>query len=106
MRTAQNLNSGILPTGSISSIVSRFAAASRKWNGMKQFPGGLAVGHPRCQHDRPPARGHPDASITDLRADLAPGQRAQPSSVHVRIPEPSSMLLRQRVGMIGALPRT
>jgi hypothetical protein len=39
IRIAQNLNSGILPVGSISSIVSRFAAASRKWNGMKQFPG-------------------------------------------------------------------
>ena len=38
-RTAQNLNSGIFPTGSISSIVSRFAAASRKWNGMKHEPG-------------------------------------------------------------------
>src|SRR5215469_12330636 len=38
IRTAQNLNSGILPQGSISSIVSRFAAASRKWNGMKQLP--------------------------------------------------------------------
>ena len=37
--TAQNLNSGILPNGSISSIVSRFAAASRKWNGMKHEPG-------------------------------------------------------------------
>ena len=38
IRTAQNLNSGILPTGSISSMVSRLAAASRKWNGMKQLP--------------------------------------------------------------------
>jgi hypothetical protein len=38
MLTAQNLYSGILPTGSISSIVSRFAAASLKWNGMKQLP--------------------------------------------------------------------
>src|SRR5919107_2501410 len=38
-RTAQNLNSGILPSGSISSIVSRFAAASRKWNGTKHVPG-------------------------------------------------------------------
>ena len=38
IRTAQNLNSGILPNGSISSIVSRLAAASRKWNGMKQLP--------------------------------------------------------------------
>ena len=38
IRTAQNLNSGIFPNGSISSIVSRFAAASRKWNGMKQLP--------------------------------------------------------------------
>src|SRR6185437_12178913 len=38
MLTAQNLNSGILPNGSISSIVSRLAAASRKWNGMKQLP--------------------------------------------------------------------
>ncbi len=38
IRTAQNLNSGILPHGSISSIVSRLAAASRKWNGMKQLP--------------------------------------------------------------------
>ena len=37
-RTAQNLYSGILPVGSISSIVSTFAAASRKWNGMKQLP--------------------------------------------------------------------
>src|SRR6185312_16054215 len=36
--TAQNLNSGIFPYGSLSSIVSRFAAASRKWNGMKQLP--------------------------------------------------------------------
>jgi hypothetical protein len=33
------LNSGIFPTGSISSIVSRLAAASRKWKGMKQLPG-------------------------------------------------------------------
>src|SRR5215207_4017646 len=38
-RTAQNLNSGIFPCGSISSIVSTLAAASRKWNGMKQVPG-------------------------------------------------------------------
>ena len=38
IRTAQNLNSGILPSGSISSVVSRLAAASRKWNGMKQLP--------------------------------------------------------------------
>ena len=37
--TAQNLNSGILPVGSISSIVRRLAAASRKWNGMKHVPG-------------------------------------------------------------------
>src|SRR6188472_622807 len=39
IRTAQNLNSGILPTGSISSIVRRLAAASRKWNGTKHVPG-------------------------------------------------------------------
>jgi hypothetical protein len=32
-RTAQNLNSGILPNGSSWSVVSRLAAASRKWNG-------------------------------------------------------------------------
>src|SRR5215213_5692805 len=38
-RTAQNLNSGIFPSGSISSIVSTFAAASRKWNGTKHVPG-------------------------------------------------------------------
>ena len=35
IRTAQNLNSGIFPMGSIASFVRRFAAASRKWNGMK-----------------------------------------------------------------------
>ena len=45
MRTAQNLNSGIFPNGSISSMVSRFAAASRKWKGMKQVPRRLAVRH-------------------------------------------------------------
>src|SRR6185312_2158229 len=38
IRTAQNLNSGIFPNGSISSMVSRFAAASRKWNAMKTLP--------------------------------------------------------------------
>src|SRR5262249_50191287 len=37
-RTAQNLNSGIFPIGSRASLVSRFAAASRKWKGMKHAP--------------------------------------------------------------------
>src|SRR5262249_52589538 len=37
-RTAQNLNSGIFPKGSRASFVSRLAAASRKWKGMKQAP--------------------------------------------------------------------
>ena len=37
-RTAQNLNSGILPSGSSSSRVSRLAAASRKWKGTKTEP--------------------------------------------------------------------
>jgi hypothetical protein len=50
--------------------------------------------------------GQMPGSIIDPRADPALRQRAQPSSVHVRIPEPSSTLLRQRVGMIEALPRT
>ena len=37
-RTAQNLNSGIFPYGSSSSIVSTFAAASRQQNGMNTAP--------------------------------------------------------------------
>ena len=52
MCTAQNLNSGIFPTGSISSIVSRFAAASLKWNGMKQLPRRLPVRHLHRELDR------------------------------------------------------
>src|SRR5439155_10618535 len=37
-RTAQYLNSGILAVGSRASLVSRLAAASRKWNGMNTEP--------------------------------------------------------------------
>ena len=39
MRTAQNLNSGILPNGSRASLVRTLAAASLKWNGIKTLPG-------------------------------------------------------------------
>ena len=59
IRTAQNLNSGIFPTGSISSIVSRLAAASRKWNGMKQLPRVSRCEKRVLDLDRAATRAHP-----------------------------------------------
>src|SRR3972149_2420142 len=44
MRTAQYLNSGILPKGSRASLVRALAAASRKWKGMKMGPGAMRRG--------------------------------------------------------------
>src|SRR5262249_47745355 len=38
MRTAQNLNSGILPNGARASLVKTLAAASLKWKGVKKPP--------------------------------------------------------------------
>src|SRR5262249_49769713 len=58
-RTAQNLNWGILPYGSSSSMVSTLAAASRKWNGMKTLPGVTA---------------RPDASFQRRPDAQAPGE--------------------------------
>ena len=63
--TAQNLNSGILPTGSISSMVSRFAAASRKWNGMNTLPRRLARRHPHVQLDLAAPRPDPGHAAVD-----------------------------------------
>ena len=83
MRTAQNLNSGILPEGSISSMVSRLAAASRKWNGMKQLPRASRCGHLDVQLDLPAARGHPGQLAVD-QAELARrrrgGRRPRPAA--------------------------
>ena len=82
IRTAQNLNSGILPNGSISSIVSRLAAASRKWNGMKQLPRAS-----RCE-TRTSSTIVPRRELT--RAMLAVGQaKLRPRRRGARTPRPA-----------------
>ncbi len=69
---AQNLNSGILPNGSSFGLVSRFAAASTKANGMNTTPSGMRVVLARVQFDRAAARGDAD-HVARLDAELGDG---------------------------------
>ena len=120
--TAQNLNSGILPTGSISSIVRRFADASRKWNGMKHVPGVSRCDEPRLQLDRPAAarrraRTSPPcdrpsrAASSGLQVHVGLGldrvQRERAARHRARVPvlEQAAGVEHERVLLVGQLLR-
>ena len=94
---AQNLNSGILPNGSSAGLVSRFAAASAKQNGMNTMPCGTSRSLRSLQLDRAAPRDHahelagPDAQPPEIlrrHAAPPPPARYRPAPLARRVMAP------------------